>query len=379
MPPELPNQRHLFDIPDDLAWINCAQHSPGLASVEQAGRQGLARKRHPWTLGPAQYQDDIIQLRTLFARLIGAAANDISLAPSASYGLTTAANNLTVGPGRRVVVLGEQFPSHVYPWRHAVARDGGEIITIPRPPDSNWTSAILAALDDRVAVLALPQHHWTDGSLVDLDRIAPVAREVGAALVLDLSQSLGVVPIDVGVLQPDFMCCVAFKWLLGPYNFAFLYSAPQRQDGTPLEHTWSNRADSAHAEITHYRDDYLSGGRRYDMGERGNYIAVPMAIAALEQVLAWDPSSIAATLGAMINQIAERGAALGLTPTPTAQRAPHMLGLRFPEHPPANLIEGLKTEGVYVSQRTDVLRISPHLYNHQPDIDRLFAALAKFI
>ncbi len=375
----IPGQRHRFDIPEDIAWINCAQHAPALAQVYDAGLAGLGRKRHPWTLGPAQYQDDIARLRGLFARLIGAGAEDISIAPSASYALSTAAHNLRVGAGRRVLVLESQFPSHVYPWRHAVERDGGEVLTLPRPQDGDWTAAVLAALDERVAVAALPQHHWTDGSRVDLAAVAPAVRACGAALVLDLSQSLGVVPVEVATLRPDFLCAVAYKWLLGPYSFAFLYSAPQRQDGMPLEHAWSSRADSDSADITDYRDDYLSGGRRYDVGERGNYITVPMAIAGLEQVLDWGPAEIGATTAPMVDEIASRAEALGLMPTAKAARAPHFLGLRFSEAPPADLIGRLRGEGVYISQRGDALRVSPHLYNTRADIDRLFAALAKLL
>lgn len=371
------SQRHLFDIPEDLAWINCAQHSPALAQVYDAGLAGLGRKRHPWTLGPAQYQDDIARLRGLFARLIGARPDDVSIAPSASYALSTAAQNLTVGDGRRVLVLESQFPSHVYPWRHACARDGGEVVTLARPADGDWSAAVLAALDERVAVVALPQHHWTDGSRVDLAAVAPAARDCGAALVLDLSQSLGVVPVEVASLQPDFLCCVAYKWLLGPYSFAFLYSAPDRQDGQPLEQAWSSRADSHIADITDYRDDFLSGGRRYDVGERANYITVPMAVAGLEQVLDWGPAAIAETTSPMVDEIACRAEDLGLVPTPEAVRAPHFLGLRFPDGPPPGLIERLREEAVYISQRGDALRVSPHLYNTRGDIDRLFAALAK--
>ena len=221
------------------------------------GAEGLARKRSPWTLGPAQYRDDVEKLRGLLAELIGATAEDISFAPSASYCLSTAAQNLTIEPGSRIVVLADQFPSHVYPWRYVTARDGGELITVPCPEDGDWARAVLDVLDERVAVLALPQHHWTDGGLVDLERIAPVARSCRAALVLDLSQTIGAVPVDVRQLQPDFLCCVGFKWLLGPYSLSFLYSAPYRQSGVPLEQAWSSRADSHLADIIDYRDDFL--------------------------------------------------------------------------------------------------------------------------
>ena len=379
MPATLPNQRDFFDIPHDLAWINCAAQSPALSSVSLAGAEGLARKRSPWTLGPAQYRDDVEKLRGLFAELIGATAGDISFGPSASYCLSTAAQNLTIEPGSRIVVLADQFPSHVYPWRYVTARDGGELITVPRPEDGDWARAVLDVLDERVAVLALPQHHWTDGGLVDLERIAPVARSCGAALVLDLSQTIGAVPVDVRQLQPDFLCCVGFKWLLGPYSLSFLYSAPHRQSGVPLEQAWSSRADSHLADIIDYRDDFLPGARRYDMGERGNYIAIPMAIAALEQIQAWRPTSIAATLRQKTGEIATRARELGLWPTPEAARAPHIIGLRCPIGLPNGLIERLQADRIYISQRKGTLRISPHLYNTNSDVDRLFEALGRMI
>lgn len=370
-------QRDLFDIPDDLAWINCAQHSPALKTVFDAGLGGLERKRHPWTLGPAQYQEDVMRARTLFAGLIGATAADISFMPSASYGLSLAAKNLTIGPGRRVVLLAEQFPSHVYPWREAVKRDGGTVVTVERPNKGSWTQAVLAEVDERCAVLALPACHWMDGRSLDLELLSKAARACGTALVLDLSQSLGAVPIDVGEIAPDFLCAVAYKWLLGPYSFGYLYSAPHRQDGQPLEHAWSSRggADDA-GSITDYRDDFLPGARRYDVGERGNYIALPMAIAGLEQVHAWGVGEISATLRPMVDTIARRAEALGLQATAAEGRAPHFLGLRFPEGPPPGLTDRLKEKQVYISQRGDSLRVSPHLYNNDADIERLFEALA---
>ena len=323
-------QRNLFDIPDDLAWINCAQHSPALKTVFAAGLGGLERKRHPWTLGPAQYQEDVLRARTLFAGIIGATAEDISFMPSASYGLSLAAKNLTIGPGRRVVLLAEQFPSHVYPWREAVKRDGGTVVTVERPDEGSWTQAVLAEVDERCAVLALPACHWMDGRSLDLALLSKAAQACGAALVLDLSQSLGAVPIDVGEIAPDFLCAVAYKWLLGPYSFGYLYSAPHRQAGQPLEHAWSSRGGAEDAgSITDYRDDFLPGARRYDVGERGNYIGLPMAIAGLEQVHAWGVGEISATLRPMVDEIAHRAEALGLQATAAEGAGTSFSGLAF--------------------------------------------------
>ena len=115
------------------------------------------------------------------------------------------------------------------------------------------------------------------------------------------------------------------------------------------------------------------------MGERGNYIAIPMAIAALEQIQAWRPTSIAATLQQKTGEIATRARELGLRPTPDAARAPHIIGLRCPIGLPNGLIERLQAERIYISQRKGTLRISPHLYNTNSDMDRLFEALGRMI
>ena len=126
-------QRGLFDLPDDVIWLNCAQHSPALNAVHEAGMGGLALKRHPWRLGPRQYQDDVERLRGTFASLIGASAEEIALVPSASYALSIAARNLPLREGERILVLADQFPSNVYPWRDLARGCGGEVVTLERP------------------------------------------------------------------------------------------------------------------------------------------------------------------------------------------------------------------------------------------------------
>ena len=95
--------------------------------------------------------------------------------------------------------------------------------TIRRPPDNDWTAAVIDAIDHQIAIAALPNCHWTDGTLLDLVKIGARCRQVGAALVVDGTQSLGAMPFSVAAVQPDFLITTAHKWLLGPYSLGLAY------------------------------------------------------------------------------------------------------------------------------------------------------------
>ncbi len=372
----IPCQRELFDLPDDVAYLNCAYMSPLLRRAAEAGSEALRRKAQPWTITPADFFTDSERARTLFARLLGASAEDVALIPAASYGIATAAANLELPAGRAVLLLAEQFPSNFYPWRDLARRCGAEVLTVARPTEGDWTRAVLALLDERIAIAALPHCRWTDGGLLDLVRIGERCREVGAALVLDLTQSLGALPLDVRAVDPDFLVCPGYKWLLGPYSLGYMYIAPRHHDGRPLEHNWIGRVGSEDfTRLIDYQDAFQPGARRYDVGERSNFALLPASLVGLEQLLEWGVEGIAATLSAMTAAIAERAAVLGLQATDPGKRAGHFLGLRFPEGLPPGLAERLAEERVYVSLRGDSLRVTPHLYNNEADIERLFAVL----
>ena len=373
-------QKHLFRLPDDVSYLNCAYMSPLLRSVEAAARRGLERQRRPWQIVSEDFFTDTERARELFAGLIGACADDIALTPSASFGIGVAAANLPFKRGQRVLVLDEQYPSNVYAWRELVSTNGGEILTIGRPDDDDWASAVLKQLDERVGICALPQVHWTDGSVVDLKPIATRCRELSISLVLDLSQSLGAMPFSVSEIDADYGIGAAYKWLFGPYGLSFLYARTDRQDGRPLDYNWISRANSEDfAGLVLYRDEYRPGARRYDAGERASQVMMPMAVAALEQVHAWGVAEIATTLAAFNTEIVDRAEQLGLSVPASAARAPHMLGVRFPKQVPDELFNALRAGGVHVGVRGSSIRIAPHLYNESRDIDRLFDVLAKAI
>lgn len=372
----IPCQRHLFDLPREVAYLNCAYMSPLLRRAVEVGREAAARKARPWTITPGDFFEESERARALFARLIGAATDDVAIVPAASYGVAVAAANLPLRAGERVLLLAEQFPSNVFTWRELATQRGAEVVTIAPPRDADWTRAVLDELREGVAIAALPHCRWTDGGLLDLVAIGARCRELGCALVLDVTQSLGALPLDVREVRPDYLVCPGYKWLLGPYSFGYLYVAPERQDGRPLEHNWIARENSQDfARLVDYREGFQPGARRFDVGERSNFALAPMSIAALEQLLAWGIPAIAETLAARTSAIAERAAGLGLTSAPDALRAGHFLGLGFPDGMPRGLPERLAAEQVYVSVRGDSLRVTPHLYNDDADVDRLFAVL----
>src|SRR5262245_66449723 len=115
-PSPLPSQRHLFDIPDDVAFLNCAYMSPLPKASVAAGALGLAREMQPWTIAPADFVTASEAVRARFAQLVNAAPDDVAFAPAVSYGMAQAAANIALKKTQRVVTLAEQFPSNVYPW-----------------------------------------------------------------------------------------------------------------------------------------------------------------------------------------------------------------------------------------------------------------------
>lgn len=373
----IPCQRHLFDIPADVAYLNCAYVSPLMRKVREAGQAGTRRQSRPWEILPMHFFDESESARELFARLIGAGADDVAIIPAASYGVALAAANLPLERGQKVVILHQQFPSNVYAWRQLTRERGAQLLTLPRPGDDDWTALVLEHLDEGVAILGLPHCHWTDGAMIDLARIGERCREIGAALVVDATQSLGALPLDVGEVRPDFLIAPCYKWLLGPYGIGFCYVAPRHQEGRPLEYNWQQREMSEDfPNLVNYRDRYQPGARRYDVGARGNFHLMPMAIPALRQLLEWGVANTQATLRARTDRIAERAAALGIRALPRGLRAGHYLGLRFPGGVPEGLAGRLAEEKVYVSGRgREAMRITPHLWVNDNDEERLFAVL----
>lgn len=378
----IPSQKRQFDMEGDVTYLNCAYMSPMLRSAQNAGIAGLKRKCEPWKMGVEMFFEECEQLRSLAAQLINAAPDDIAIIPAASYGLAVAAANLMprLGKGDKVLVLGEQFPSNYYIWREAASVIGAEVTVVPVPKDGDWTSAILNHIDARTRILTLPNCHWTDGTLIDLEAIRAHIGDGKDApyLVLDLTQSLGAYPFDIARVRPDFMACATYKWAMCPYGMGILYVAPQWQDGRPIEFNWINRKRSENlARLVDYCDEYHQGARRFDVGQRSNPIMLPMAVAAFRQLIDWNPARTLATIRTLTDRLAEHARDLPLAMAESKFRAGHMIGLHLGERWPDDIRAAMQEANIYVSYRGTGMRVSPHLYNTPEEIDRLAGFLRE--
>jgi len=372
----LGSQRDLFEVPDHIAYLNCAYMSPLLRRAREVGEWAVSRKSRPWEITPDDFFEEVEVARTLFARLVGGDADGVAVVPSVSYGISVAAANVTVREGEKIIILEDQFPSNVYSWRELASREGAELVTVPRPENSDWTGALIAEIDDRTAVVAAPNCHWTDGSLVDLSRVGERAREVGAALVIDGIQSVGALPFDVSEVRPDFLVAASYKWLLGPYGVGFMYVDEKHREGRPIEHNWVNRHKSeAFSQLVDYQDAFQPGARRYDVGERSNFVLLPMANEALRQLLDWGIENVSETVGALTDLVEQMAAGRGIATIPKARRARHLIGLLLGPDVPADLATRLMRHDVFVSVRGPSVRVSPHLYNTRADVERFFEVL----
>ncbi|MCZ8105068.1 MAG: aminotransferase class V-fold PLP-dependent enzyme [Burkholderiales bacterium] len=379
--PPLPSQRHLFDLPLDVAFLNCGTFGPFLRTMPAAGIDGINRRLRPWSLDRESFYVEVEEVRSLFARILETDADDVALVPSSSYAVAVAAANIPVARYQNIVVPALEHSSNFYAWQQRSEECGAELRVVPRPADGDWTTAVLTHIDAATALVAVPNCHWSDGSLFDLVAIGDASRTVGAALVVDATQSIGALPFDLSAVRPDFIACSGYKWLLCPYGLSFLYAAPHRQNGIGIELHSFNRAGARNllgATFEHLRE-FEPGARRYDMGERSNFITLPMAKLALEQILSWSVASIAATLTPLTEQIAHSVVELGLGSPKSDRRAGHIIGLSHPTSWPADIEVKLQRDGVHVALRGDRLRISPHLYSGQDDIDRLMASLRRHL
>lgn len=381
----LPCQRRAFSVPEDVCYLNCAYMSPLPRVSEEAGIRGIRQKCGPMAIHPPDFFTESDRVRRRFARLVGSKEPErVAIIPSVSYAVAVAARNLPLRRGQNIVIIHEQFPSNVYAWQRKSTEVGADLKTVIPPEGtsrgSGWNERLLAAINDDTAIVSIPHVHWADGTVFDIVAVGRRAREVGAALVVDGSQSVGAMPFNVQEVQPDALIVAGYKWLLGPYSLGAAYFSPRFDNGVPLEETWIGRQGSeAFQNLMDYQNAYQPGAARYDVGERSNFILVPMLSASLGLILEWTPERIEAYCQGLSSILAQSAVSLGFSLERDWQSS-HLLGLRMPEGLELGVLKAeLDARQIFVSLRGSALRVSPNVYNDEGDIGVLLEALAAAV
>jgi len=379
-------KRDAFGLPEGLHYLNCAYMGPLPRVTEEAGIEGIRRKRVPIDIHPDDFFRTSDELRSLFSEMVNAGdPRRIAILPGVSYGVAVAARNLAVARGQNVVLTHEQFPGNVHAWRR-LAREHGAEVRVATPPEGPgrgqaWNETLLSSIDSATALVAVPHVHWTDGTRFDLVAVGRRCREVGAALVVDGTQSVGALPFDVAEVQPDALIVATYKWLLGPYSVGVGYFGPRFDGGTPLEETWIGRENSEDFQnLVRYRDGYQPGALRYDVAERSNFALLPMAVASMKLVREWQPARIQAYCVALTASALEDAASLGFSVEDPCWRGGHLFGLRMPPGIDlAGLKAALERRRVMASLRGTALRLSPNVYNDAGDLEALVEGLREAV
>ena len=375
-------QRSAFQLPRDAHYFNCAYMGPLPRVAEEAGVTAIKKKRVPTQIGPPDAFWETDALRAQFARLIHASdPSRVAIQPGVSYGVATAAQNLPLGAGQNVVLTHEQFPGNVYSWHRLTAERSAELRTI-KPGDGpergcRWNERLLDSIDERTAIVSVPNVHWTDGTYFDLVAIGKRCRDVGAALVVDGTQSVGALEFSVEEVQPDVLICAAYKWLLGPYSLSLAYFSSHFDEGRPLEETWIAREGSSDFQnLVEYQDRYVPGAVRYDMAELSNFFLAPIAAASLDLLLGWQPVRIQNYCHSLTADFLSDVGELGYTVEASEWRASHLFGLRMPNSVDLpELKELLARHNVSASLRGTALRLSANVYNDEADVAVLYDVL----
>ena len=378
---ELACRRELFSLPAGLHYLNCAYMAPLPVVAQEAGLAGIRAKANPSAITARDFFDESDRARALFGQLIGGDTGRVAIIPSVSYAVATAARNCPTKAGQNVVVLDEQFPSNVLAWQRLCRERELELRTVRAPASRNrgeaWNAELLTAIDAATAVVALPPAHWTDGTRFDLEAVGRRTRETGALFFIDGTQSIGAAAFDVSRVNADAVACAGYKWLLGPYSVGLAWYGPRFDDGVPLEEGWIARERSEDfRRLVDYPAAYQPGAVRYDVGERSNFILIPMLNAALEVVLDLGPERIQRYCAAITRVAVEEARALGFSVEDAAWRSAHLFGLRAPEGVDLDGLRAtLADRNVHVSLRGSAVRVAPHVYNDVADLGALVDAL----
>lgn len=376
------SKKDLFQLPPDIHYLNGAYMSPMLKSVEQAGIQGIIRKRNPAEIKPVDFFSGQEEVKMKFGKLVNCKASQVAIIPSVSYGLNSAIVNIPVNSGKHAIIVAEDFPSDYYTLAEWTKENNKElkIIKAPEPRvnrGQRWTENIIENIVPETCAVVMSAIHWTDGTKYDLKKIGIRCKEMNALFIVDGTQSVGALPMDIEEFKIDALVCSGYKWLLGPYSIGLAYYSEFFDTGKPIEHSWMNKSQAEDfTRLADYTDMYKPGASRFNVGESSNFILLSMLSTALDHLLTWQVDSIQNYCAILIRPLIHQLRKNKFWVEDDKFRANHLFGFILPKNTNRETFLGeLEKNKIIVSVRGDAIRVSPNVYNTADDIEALTGIL----
>jgi selenocysteine lyase/cysteine desulfurase len=358
--------RSRFPIFEQLVYVNsCSQGalSDAVRAAYADYLDGWDERGAPWDYWVERTE----AARASFAGLVGAQPDDVAVTTSLSAGVSALASAIRFDERPKVVISDFEFPTIGQIW-HALQLRGAEVHVVD-------PERVTEAIDERTAVVSVTAVCYRNGARLPVEEIAQVAHEHGALCLLDAYQAAGSIPLDVTALGVDALATGVLKYLLGSAGLAFLWTRPGlAAELTPTETGWF--ADRDIFEMAHTRYAPAPNARRFQSGTP----PVPAIYAGIAGIELMREIGVAETRehvnglnDRLIAGVDELG---GVVVTPREpERRGALVCIRSTDAPA--LVRALGEEGVVTSERDSNLRVSPHAYNNEQDIDAVLAALAK--
>ncbi len=314
------------------------------------------------------------EARRLGAQLIGAGLDEIALVHSTTEGISLVAEGYPWQPGDNVVTLDNEFPSNQYPWLNLASR-GVETRRIAAPGGRVDLAALEAACDARTRIISVSWVGYVSGWRVNLDDVLSIARRRGALLFVDAIQGLGVFPLDVQATPVDFLAADGHKWLLGPEGAGLFYLRREHLDLLrPVGVGWHSVVHAS--DYSRIELDLKPTAARYEGGTQ-NMVGFIGLASSLELLAQYGPEAVGQRLIEITELACEKLRSAGAVDF-SPREGDHRSGIVSFNMPGRDALEVKKrclAEGVVLSARGGRLRIAPHAYTHEGDLDRLVDAL----
>ncbi len=365
----------------ERVYLNNASTGPLPVRTERALAEFNARRARPYLVTDDEQFDTLARARERVAHLIGADTDEIALMVNTSYGINLAAGALPLRSGDVIIAPDREFPANVYPWL-ARARSGVRLELIPcagRVPDEE---ALLRALDrPEVRVLAVSWVSFASGYRVDLERLGRACRERGVYLAVDAIQGVGAAELDVHRAQVDVLSCGGQKWLLSPWGTGFVYvRRALAAELVPQDVGWlAMRGSEEFGALVGYAFDLRDDARRFEVSTLP-YQDFAALNASLDLLLELGPRAVAQRVRALTEPLVRWASAHPRVELVTPRDPAHRAGIvsLTTEHP-LELSQRLAAANVTHALREGCLRLSPHVYNTEAEVDRAIAVLEEGI